>query len=110
MLEESQLHRNDDDGKQGDDADDKIEVDISRSAAQGTLECQEFHLNIELRSGCSVMDAVVGILYCLKEGGNVSLVAMNIDSSCSCLPRAKTFLRATVTLQMKVYTYYDFLS
>ncbi|KAL6619889.1 hypothetical protein ACP70R_035028 [Stipagrostis hirtigluma subsp. patula] len=79
MLEESH-HRHDDNN----DSDEHIEVDICRTAGEGTLEnSQEFHLKMVLRSGCNSMDAVVDTLQCLKEIGDVRLVAMGTGSSSS---------------------------
>ncbi|KAG2625146.1 transcription factor MYC2-like [Panicum virgatum] len=79
----------DDGGDRDDVSDEKIEVDINRAAAADETS-HEFHLKIVVRSGCNAMDAVVAILECLKELGDVRLAA------------ADTGRRATtLALQMK---------
>uniref|UniRef100_J3M4R3 BHLH domain-containing protein n=1 Tax=Oryza brachyantha TaxID=4533 RepID=J3M4R3_ORYBR len=102
MLAESQsqLHAGDGDGggelqvddKRDDDDDggDRIEVDVGRSAAEGTADkCQELHLKIVLgsSSACSAMDAVAGILKGLNEKRDARLLA---TGSSGRLPRAKS--------------------
>ncbi|XP_025809513.1 putative transcription factor bHLH041 isoform X2 [Panicum hallii] len=74
-------HQCDDGGERDDVSDEQIEVDINRAAAGAAEETsQEFHLKIVVRSGCNAMDAVVGILECLKELGDVRLADMDTGS------------------------------
>ncbi|CAL4895315.1 unnamed protein product [Urochloa decumbens] len=69
-------------------SDEEIEVNIHRATA-GDIS-QEFHLKIVVKSGCNAMDAVVGILECLKKIGDVRLAAVDTGSRTT-----------TLTLQMK---------
>ncbi|CAN6327091.1 unnamed protein product [Urochloa humidicola] len=77
MLVESQRHC-----KNGVDpghvSDEEIEVNIDRATA-GDIS-QEYHLKIVVKSGCNAMDAVVGIIECLKEVGDVRLAAVDTGS------------------------------
>ncbi|XP_021303911.1 uncharacterized protein LOC8065916 isoform X2 [Sorghum bicolor] len=88
MLVELQHLRN----NGGDVYDKKIEldIDIDREACAVKETSQEFHLKIMVGSECNAMDAVVSILECLKEIGDVRLVAMDAVSRAT-----------TLTLQMK---------
>lgn len=91
MLVQLQHHCNN--GGDGDDVPRKnVVVDIDRESGDETS--QEFHLRIVVGSECSAMDAVVSILECLKDIGDVRLVAMDTGSRAT-----------TLTLQMKVYKY-----
>jgi hypothetical protein len=88
MLIESQLR-----GGNGSQKDDhtvgQIEVDITNKAAQEEAS-QECRLKIVVGSGGNIaMDAVVTILQCLKEIGDVRLVAMDTPSTSSGLPLEK---------------------
>ncbi|KAK3140511.1 hypothetical protein QOZ80_5AG0401990 [Eleusine coracana subsp. coracana] len=100
MLVESPLHS--DNGSEQDDysSGEQIEVDISdKISAEETS--QEFRLRIVVGSGRSAMDAVVAILQCVKEIGDLRLVAMDTGSSSSSgLPHEKDVQLATVTLQV----------
>ena len=91
LVELQHLHNNG-----GDVYDKKIEldIDIDREACAVKETSQEFHLKIMVGSECNAMDAVVSILECLKEIGDVRLVAMDAVSRAT-----------TLTLQMKVYKY-----
>jgi len=91
MLVELLHHRNN--GGEGDVSGKKIEVDINinREACAVGETSQEFRLKIMVGSECNAMDAVVSILECLKEIGDVRLVAMDTGSRST-----------TLTLQMKV--------
>ncbi|PUZ64369.1 hypothetical protein GQ55_3G138600 [Panicum hallii var. hallii] len=72
-------HQCDDGGERDDVSDEQIEVDINRAAAAEETS-QVFHLKIVVRSGCNAMDAVVSILECLKELGDVRLADMDTGS------------------------------
>jgi hypothetical protein len=87
------LHRRNNGGDPGDVSGKKIEVDIdiNREACAVKETSQEFRLKIMVGSECNAMDAVVSILECLKEIGDVRLVAMDTGSRST-----------TLTLQMKV--------
>jgi hypothetical protein len=87
------LHRRNNGGDPGDVSGKKIEVDIdiNREASAVKETSQEFRLKIMVGSECNAMDAVVSILKCLKEIGDVRLVAMDTGSRST-----------TLTLQMKV--------
>ncbi|OEL14967.1 hypothetical protein BAE44_0024014 [Dichanthelium oligosanthes] len=87
MLVELQHHCNNG-GDRDDVSGEKIEIDINRATAGETS--QKFQLKIVVRSGCNAMDAVVSILECLKEIGDVRLAAMDTGSRAT-----------TLTLQMK---------
>ena len=80
----------DDGGDRDDVSDEKIEVDINRAAAADETS-HEFHLKIVLRSWCNAMDAVVAILECLKELGDVRLAVVDTGRRAT-----------TLALQMKV--------
>lgn len=67
----------------------QVDIDINREAERETS--QEFHLKIVVGSECNAMDAIVSILECLKEIGDVRFVAMDTGSRAT-----------TLTLQMKV--------
>ncbi|CAL4902536.1 unnamed protein product [Urochloa decumbens] len=69
-------------------SDEEIEVNIGRATAEEIS--QELHLKIVVKSGCNAMDAVVGILECLKKIGDVRLAAVDTGSRTT-----------TLTLQMK---------
>jgi len=85
------MQRQCDDGGDRDDVSyEKIEVDINRAAAADETS-HEFHLKIVVRSGCNAMDAVVAILECLKELGDVRLAAVDTGRRAT-----------TLALQMKV--------
>ncbi|XP_039803385.1 putative transcription factor bHLH041 [Panicum virgatum] len=90
-LEELMQHQCDDGGDRDDVSDEQIdiEVDINRAAAAEETS-QEFHLKIVVRSGYDAMDAVLGILECLKELGDVRLATMDTGSRAT-----------TLALQMK---------
>ena len=90
------MQRQCDDGGDRDDVSDEqidIEVDINRAAAAEETS-QEFHLKIVVRSGYDAMDAVLGILECLKELGDVRLAAVDTGRRAT-----------TLALQMKVSIY-----
>ncbi|CAN6358820.1 unnamed protein product [Urochloa humidicola] len=87
MLVESQRHCNNG-VDPGHVSDEEIEVNIDRATAEDIS--QEYHLKIVVKSGCNAMDAVVGILECLKEVGDVRLAAVDTGSRTT-----------TLTLQMK---------
>jgi len=88
------MQRQCDDGGDRDDVSyEKIEVDINRAAAAEETS-QEFHLKIVVRSGYDAMDAVLGILECLKELGDIRLATMDTGSRAT-----------TLALQMKVSIY-----
>ncbi|RCV16128.1 hypothetical protein SEVIR_3G115700v4 [Setaria viridis] len=80
MLVELQRHCNN-----GVDRDfvsgEEIEVNIDRATTEEIS--QELHLKIVVRSGCNSMDAVVGILECLKEIGDVRITAMDTGNRAS---------------------------
>ena len=90
-LEELMQHQCDDGGDRDDVSYEKIEVDINRAAAAADETSHEFHLKIVVRSGYDAMDAVLGILECLKELGDVRLATMDTGSRAT-----------TLALQMKV--------
>ena len=94
-LEELMQHQCDDGGDRDDVSDEQIdiEVDINRAAAAEETS-QEFHLKIVVRSGYDAMDAVLGILECLKELGDIRLATMDTGSRAT-----------TLALQMKVSIY-----
>ncbi|GJN35815.1 hypothetical protein PR202_gb24622 [Eleusine coracana subsp. coracana] len=96
MLVESPLHS--DNGSEQDDysSGEQTEVDITdKTSAEETS--QEFRLKIVVGSGRSTMDAVVAILQCAKEIGDLRLVAMDTGSSSgsSGLPHEKDVQLAT---------------
>jgi len=92
-LEELMQHQCDDGGDRDDVSDEQIdiEVDINRAAAAADETSHEFHLKIVVRSGCNAMDAVVAILECLKELGDVRLAVVDTGRRAT-----------TLALQMKV--------
>ncbi|XP_066368787.1 uncharacterized protein [Miscanthus floridulus] len=92
------LHRHDNGGDPGDVSGKKIEVDIdiNRESCAVKETSQEFRLKIMVGSECNAMDAVVSILECLKEIGDVRLLSMDTGSRAT-----------TLTLQMKSSRWYD---
>lgn len=72
MLVELQRHHNNGVDDPDDDVSrEEIQVSIDRATAE------EVYLKTVIRTGCNAMDAVVGILGCLKEIGDVRLAAMD---------------------------------
>jgi hypothetical protein len=72
MLVELQRHHNNGVDDPDDDVSrEEIQVSIDRATAE------EVYLKTVVRTGCNAMDAVVGILGCLKEIGDVRLAAMD---------------------------------
>ncbi|CAD6272602.1 unnamed protein product [Miscanthus lutarioriparius] len=86
MLVELLHHRNNG-GDPGDVSSKKIEVDIdiNREAFEVKETSQEFRLKIMVGSECNALDAVVSILECLKETGDVRLVSMDMGSRATTL-------------------------
>ncbi|XP_062232473.1 putative transcription factor bHLH041 [Phragmites australis] len=100
MLVELQQHRSIG-GEDADDSGEMIEVDICREAEEGPFERSQIcHMKIVVRSGCNAMDVVVGTLQCLKQIGDVRLVAIDTGSGTG-LPPGNSFQQATITLQLK---------
>ncbi|CAL4909961.1 unnamed protein product [Urochloa decumbens] len=88
MLVESQRRCKNNGGDRDDVSDEEIQVDIDRATAEDIS--QELLLKIVVKSGRNAMDAVVGILECLKKIGDVRLAAVDTGSRTT-----------TLTLQMK---------